>query len=200
MTTERGHEVPLTLAGYRLRMGATYHLRVAGPAREIRLVGHHPLLVRRQGEPQALMENGVEGFYQAIRVQPAGVGSMAWNLGIYPEVMEVEIVLRDGRKLTTSIPVLLELKFTWKIFLWLILWALLSLVAELILAALTEQRMELLTSPMPWIRGLCLALLSPLFTFIRRIWVLRQRAHTLEQEFRETWRNPEPAVHASRES
>ena len=129
---------------------------VAGPAKEIRLVGFPRLLIRRKGEPYEITDNGVRYFCQSLHVYRAGFWSMVTNLGIYPEELEVEIVLQDGRKVTESIPVVLELSFTWKIVLLLILWALLGSLYELISAALREHRAELLTSPMPWIKGFCL--------------------------------------------
>ena len=199
ITTERGQEVPLVLTGYRLRMGGTYQLRVAGPAKEIRLVGFPRLLIRRKGEPYEIADNGVRYFCQALHVYRAGFWSMVTNLGIYPEELEVEVVLQDGRKVTESIPVVLELSFTWKIVLLLILWALLGSLYELISAALREHRAELLTSPMPWIKGFCLALFYPILTFVRRILGLGKRARELQQQFQMYWRKPGEEVPSSRE-
>ncbi len=190
ITTARGQEVPLTLAGYRLRMGAVYHVRVAGPVKEIRLVGFPPLLVRRQGEPREIPENGSPCYCQALEVRRARFWSMVTNLGIFPQELEVEAVLQDGRRVTAAIPVVLELSFTWKIVVLLILWALLGSAYELASAALREQRPELLTSASPWIKGLGLALFYPVLTFVRRILGLRKRAGELQQQFQTHWKKP----------
>jgi len=90
--------------------------------------------------------------------------------------------------------VVLELGFTVKIVLLLVLWAMLSSLFELLTSALTEQRFELLSSPAPWIRGFCLALLYPVVTFVRRVWGLRKRAGELHQRFRRNWRGPDAAT------
>lgn len=199
LTTARGQEVPLMLAGYRLKLGSTYHLRVAGPVRELRLVGFPRLLVRRQGEPHELADDPARGHCQALRIGRADLWSTVTSLGIHAEELEVEVVLEDGRKVAATIPVVLELSFTWKIVLLLMSWALLGSLCELGSAALREQKLELLASPWPWLKGLCLALLYPASTFLRRIYVLRRRAAELQQQFQRRWRKPPEETAASRD-
>jgi hypothetical protein len=183
ITNRRRQEVPLTLAGYRLRLGATYYVCVAGPVKEIRLVGFPRMLVRRQGEPEEITDNSGQWHRQALYVQRAGFWSMVTNLGLYPEELELEVILQDGRKVSAVLPVVLELSFTWKLVLLLILWAALGSLYEVVSAALREQRVELLASPLPWIKALLLALLYPILTFVRRVWGLGKRARELQQQF-----------------
>jgi hypothetical protein len=191
LTTERGQEAPLGLAGYRLNLGTTYQLRVTGPVQEIRLVGYPSLLVRPQGEAQVVTKHGIGYHYQALRVKPMGLWGMVKNLGIYPEELEVEAILQeDSRKVTATVPVVLELGFTWRLVLLLILWALTASAWGIIWGAVRERKLELFLSPEPWLGGLFLALLYPIVTFVRRVLELRRRAKELRQQFRTAWSKP----------
>ena len=105
-----------------------------------------------------------------------------------------------GGKVSVDIPVVLELGFTLKVALLLVLWALLLSATELVSTALWEHRTELLTSPVPWVRTLCLALLYPILTCMRRVYGFRKRARELSQQFRATWQHPEPVAPASQDA
>jgi hypothetical protein len=192
ITTKRGKDVPLALAGYRLHMGRTYQIRVAGTLQAVRLVGYPGSLVKRQGDAVELTENGVRYLCQALCVSRAGFWSMVSNLGIYPDELEIEVVFDDGHKASVSLPVVLELGFTWKLVLLLILWALFLSATELLSTAFWEHRTELLTSPLPWIRAFGLALLYPVLTCVRRVYGLNKRARELSQQFRASWQQTAP--------
>jgi hypothetical protein len=200
ITTRRGREAPLALAGYRLRMGGTYQIRVTGPAREIRLIGFSRLLVQRQGEPWECSDEGVRYWCQEFRVQRAGFWSMVSSLGMYPEELEIESTLLDGRKVSSCVPVVLELGFTLKLVLLLILWAFFLSVSELISATFWDHRADLLSSPVPWLRALALALVYPVMTFARRIYGLKKRAAELQQHFHAIWKMPAPSVRTNAET
>ena len=109
-------------------------------------------------------------------------------------------MFRDGRKVSVDIPVVLELGFTLKLVLLLVLWALLLSATELVSTAFWEHRTELLASPVPWIRALCLALLYPVLTCVRRVYGLRKRARELSQQFRATWQKPDPIASAPQDT
>lgn len=192
VTTKRGKDVPLSLAGFRLHMGCIYQIRVAGTVTAIRLVGFPGALVKRQGETVELTDDGVRYLCQSLHVSRAGFWSMVSNLGIYPDELEVEVVFDDGRKASVSLPVVLELSFTWKLALLLILWALFLSATQLLSTAFWEHRTELLTSPLPWIRAFGLALLYPVLTCVRRVYGLNKRARELSQQFRASWQHPQP--------
>lgn len=187
LTTQRGRDVPLALAGYRLQMGRTYQIRVSGHVDAIRLIGFPGSLVKRQGDASELTVDGVRFLCQSLHVSRAGFWSMVSNLGIYPDELELEVVFDDGRKAAVSLPVVLELSLTWKLALLLILWALFLSATQLLSTAFWEHRAELLTSPLPWIRALGLALLYPVLTCVRRVYGLNQRARQLSQQFRAAW-------------
>jgi hypothetical protein len=181
-------------------MGGTYQIRVAGDVNAVRLIGFPGVLVKRPNDAVELTDGGVRYLCQTLHVSRAGFWSMISNLGIYPEELEIEVSFRDGRKVTVDIPVVLELGFTWKLALLLILWALFLSATELVSTAFWEHRTELLTSPVPWIRALCLALLYPVLTCVRRVYGLRKRARELSQQFRATWQRPEPVAPASQDA
>ena len=192
ITTKRGRDVPLALAGYRLHMGRTYKIRDSGSVNADRLVGFPGSLVKRQGDAIEMMDDGVRCLCQALHVSRAGFWSMVSNLGIYPDELEIEVMFDDGRKASFSLPVVLELGFTWKLVLLLILWALFLSATELMSTAFWEHRTELLTSPLPWIRAFGLALLYPVLTCVRRVVGLNKRARELSQQFRASWQPAEP--------
>lgn len=200
ITTRRGRDVPLTLAGYRLPMGGIYQIRVTGPVRDVRLIGFPRLLVQRHGEPRECSDDHERYWCQEFRVYRAGLFSMITNLGIFPEELEVESTLLDGRKVSVCVPVVLELGFSWKIVLLLILWALFLSVSELISGAFWNHRTDLFRSPAPWLRALLLAMLYPAMTFARRIYGLRKRAGELQQHYHTVWKRPEAGVPAGAES
>ncbi len=200
ITTRRGREVPLALAGYRLRMGGTYQIRVTGPVRDIRLIGFPRLLVQRRGDPRECSDDHQQYWCLEFRVQRAGLFSMVTHLGIFPEELEIESTLLDDRKVSVCVPVVLELGFTWKIVLLLVLWAFFLSVSELISAALWDHRVDLLRSPAPWLRALLLAMLYPVMTLARRVYGLRKRARELQQHYQATWQLPDQDAHAGVES
>ncbi len=199
ITTRRGRAVPLALAGYRLRMGGTYQIRVTGPVRDVRLIGFPRLLVQRQGEPRECNDDGVRYWCREFRVHRASLFSMITSLGIHPEELEIESTLLDGRKVSVCVPVVLELGFTWKIVLLLALWAFVLSVSELVSAAVWDHRTELFQSPVPWLQALVLAMLYPVMTFVRRVHGLQKRAGELQQHFDAIWRLPERGARDSAE-
>jgi hypothetical protein len=187
VTTEKGDEATLTLAGYRLYFGTTYQIRVSGAVADAKLVGFPNHFVRLQGGPQAASKHGQEYRCIPIRVNPPGWLERLTRHGTYPHDLEVEVTLGDGRTVPVRIPVVLQLSLTRGFILLLVLWAVTTAAVELVIGATWSWNFRLLSSLWPWVWGLLLALPYPAVLLVRSFFTLWGRATELRQDYAARW-------------
>ncbi len=193
ITTERGDEVKISLAGYRLKFGHTYYVCAEGDLTELRLVGFPSLLVRRHDSGERT-KHGRAFKYVQIRVGPTG-WSRFTHFGAYPRDLELEVHLADGGLQTAILPVVLERSLSLRLLLFFVFFAFLIYAFEIILEAFQEslrsvdfaKSHRVFTNPSRWVLPFLLALLAPISRCITRFAVLFGRAHELKQRFLQEW-------------
>jgi hypothetical protein len=200
ITTESGKEAPLSLAGFVLSFGKTYHIRFAEPIKSLRLAGFPNHLIRIQNEPTSNRKH--ETTYRII---PIRVGFPGWwdkltHHGIYPHDLEVEIEFDGGRKSNLSIPVVLQLGVTASLFVTLILFATCWAILELFRESAMQGGLQTVQNASKWYWAVGLALLYPLWRMPKQLWTMWWRARELKAQFNARWLRPQVVANSASRS
>ena len=187
ITTERGKDAPLSLAGYQLNFGRTYEIRVSQPVAGLHLAGYPSPLIKKQGDPWEATVHG-----QRFRCLTFSVRRLRWwnrftQPLTYPHELEVEVAMDDGRKVLVRLPIAVQERFTWSLVILLALGMMFTFVLDVIKDAFWKQNLALFTSLWPWLWGLTLGLIYPVWVIVKRTQNLWQRAKELQQEFATRW-------------
>ena len=143
ITTEKGEEVKLTLAGYTLKFCATYYVCAAGPVKVLRLVGYPNFFIRRQCETSTSVKHGEPYHYIPIRVGPHGIWDRLSHALVYPRELEAEVESEGGELRTEILPVVLHMPFTWQMLIFLVIWALAAKLLSVIIDAVSSSSFTL---------------------------------------------------------
>jgi hypothetical protein len=195
ITDEAGKEAILTLAGYLLSFGKTYHLRFSEPVKDLRLVGYPNHLVRIQNEPTTTRKHKDDFRMIPIRVGLSSLWEKITHHGVYPHDLELDVVFPDDRRTTITIPVVLQMKLSLVLASLIMVAAAGYLLFEFFFGALFQWDFGAFFRVATWIvfvsafTPLLLKAVMPLCLRIpKQLWTLYWRGAELQQQFHRRWR------------